>query len=271
MSSAVFRNPLKLSQRCLQSVLMRVRPAPLAVMLKKILGVGRMVIDTPHGKFWIDPITILGLDLSTRGVYETEMVKTLQKFLPAAGTFVDAGANEGYFTVLGAKLCGASGRVIAIEPQERLLPVIAENLRLNGLEFVRVLNIAVADQRGVAMLHLASDTNSGTTGLHREFKYYLPTQQVETQTLAQILDSESLGRVDVMKMDIEGFEYEAVLGSSEVFREHRVRVLALDLHPTILANRGKDISDISKMLAECGYSMSQEYGNTVWQAPSGAL
>ncbi len=268
MSEVVYRNPLTLSQRCLQSVLMRVRPAPIAALLKRALGIRRTVIDTPHGKFWIDPITILGSDLSNCGVYEKGMVRTLEKFLPKAGTFIDAGANEGYFTILGAKLCGPSGRVIAIEPQKRLLPVIAENLRLNGLEWARVLNVAIADRPGLATIHLAADTNSGATGLHREFRYRRPTQQVMTQTLAGILDSENIGGVDFIKMDIEGFEYEAVLGSRDVFRQHRVRVLALDLHPRILANRGKDISDITKMLAECGYAMSQEYGNTVWQSPT---
>jgi FkbM family methyltransferase len=266
MSNAMHRNPLTLYQRCLQNVLMRVRPAPLASLLKRVLGVGRTVVNTANGRFWVDPISNLGTALSRYGSYESGMQKVLEKYLSPGATFLDLGANEGYFTVMGAKQCGASGRVVAIEPQERLLPVIAENLRLNGV-WVSVLNVAVTDSPGVATIHLTPDMNTGASGLSRSAKYRVPTQPVETRTLAQLLDDEGLTHVDLMKVDIEGFEYEALLGSREVFRQHRVQVLALELHPTILANRNKDVGDIAKMLAECDYKMTDACGNTVWLAP----
>lgn len=195
------------------------------------------------------------------------MEKTLEKYLPSGATFVDLGANEGYFTVIGAKHCGSGGRVVAIEPQERLLPVISQNLRLNGVEWASVLNLAVTDKQGMVTIHLAADTNTGGSGLHRSARYRLPTQQVVARTLAQVLDDQRLAHVDLMKVDIEGFEYEAMLGSPKVFSQHRVRALAMELHPTILANRNKEIVDITKMLADCNYSMTNAFGNTVWLAP----
>jgi len=245
---------------------MRARPASLASLLKRVLGIGRTVIDTPQGRFWVDPISNLGIALTRHGSYESGMQKTLEKFLPSGATFVDLGANEGYFTVIGANECGPGGRVVAIEPQERLLPVIAENLRLNGVKWASVLNVAVTDSPGVVTLHLAPDINSGSSGLYRSAKYRLPTQQVAARKLAQVLDDERLAHVDLMKVDIEGFEYEALLGSPEVFRQHRVRALALELHPTILVERKKDITDITRMLAECSYRMTDAFGNTVWLA-----
>ena len=56
-----------------------------------------------------------------------------------------------------------------------------------------------------------------------------------------------------MKMDIEGFEYEAVLGSPDVFRQGLVEYFALELHPTILSRRGKQEKDIVDFLKDCGY------------------
>jgi hypothetical protein len=52
-----------------------------------------------------------------------------------------------------------------------------------------------------------------------------------------------------------------------VFERHQVGVLALDLHPVILADRGKAISDITDMLGACGYEMTTTHGKTVWLAP----
>ena len=138
MSTDVHLNPLSLYQRSLQSVLMRVRPAPLAVVLKKILGTGRTVVSTPSGKFWIDPVSLLGMALSRRGEHEPAMRETIERWLPLGGVFVDLGANEGYFSVLGALRCGANGRVLAIEPQQRLLPVITRNAELNGVGWVEI-------------------------------------------------------------------------------------------------------------------------------------
>jgi FkbM family methyltransferase len=264
MTDATHRNPLTVYQRGLQNILTRLRPAILASLVKRMLGVERTVVDTPNGRFWIDPVSNLGTALSRHGSYESGMLKVLETFLCPGSTFVDLGANEGYFTVIGAKLCGASGRVVAVEPQERLLPVIAENLRLNGVNWANVLNVAVTDTPGVATIQLTPDTNNGASGLHRATKYRLPTQPVATRTLAQVLNDEGLARVDLMKVDIEGFEYEALLGSPEVFAQHRVRALALELHPTILTKRNKDVADINKMLADNSYNITDRFANTVW-------
>jgi hypothetical protein len=87
------------------------------------------------------------------------------------------------------------------------------------------------------------------------------------QTLAQVLDAQSAPRIDLLKVDIEGFEFEALLGSSQVFEQRHVRALALELHPTLLAGRGKRAEDITEMLERCGYALSESFGNRVWLAP----
>jgi len=140
---------------------MRLRPAPIASALKRLLGTRRLRIETPHGIFWIDPLSLSGYVLSRTGQYEPDMERTFAEFLKPGSKFVDLGANEGYFTVLGAKICGPRGRVVAVEPQDRLLPVIEENLRLNGLEWVHVVQAAVSDKSGTATIHLSADVNCG--------------------------------------------------------------------------------------------------------------
>ena len=86
-------------------------------------------------------------------------------------------------------------------------------------------------------------------------------------TLEQVLDECQLQVVDLLKVDIEGHEYEAILGSPALFEKHRVRVLALELHPGILRSRGKDSQDIDRFLQKCGYQLEIRGGNTVWRCP----
>ena len=181
---------------------------------------------------------------------------------------VDLGANEGYFTLIGAQIVGSGGRVLAIEPQARLQAVVRENLRLNGVGNVKIANVAGSDRRGVAQMHLAADTNSGSSGLSKVVNYRLPVQDVEMRTLSDLLDQELSGRIDFMKVDIEGGESEAILGSPDLFRQHRVRVLALELHPRQLAERGKDPDDLVRFMNSCGYT-NDPAAPSVWIAPEG--
>lgn len=254
-------------QRFLQYALMRIRPSFIAAWLKPLLGVKRLAAETPQGTFWVDPVSVLGITLTNEGIYESGMIKTLKKFLHPGCCFVDLGANEGYFTVIGARLCGEAGRVIAIEPQHRLLPVIEENVRVNSVPNVSVVNVAVRAETSTVEMQLTPSTNNGGSGFGRLTRYRLPTQQVSMQTLAQVLDAQSAPRIDLLKVDIEGFEFEALLGSSQVFEQRRVRALALELHPTLLAGRGKRAEDITEMLERCGYALSESFGNRVWLAP----
>ena len=266
MTTTPHTNPLGWYPRLLQRVLMRVRPNLLAGVLKRWLRMRRTTVQTPHGSFHIDPVSLLGIALTQRGEHEPAMIATLQRYLSAGATFVDLGANEGYFTVLAARLCGAKGRVLAIEPQRRLLGVIDHNLRLNGLEGVQVVNAAISDKPGAATVYLTASTNTGGSGLHHHSKYPLPSEEVTALTLEQVLDQQGLATVDLMKVDIEGFEYEALLGSPRVFEQRRVKALALELHEAILAHRGKQAGDITAMLERAGYQRTSTAGNEVWLA-----
>ena len=88
------------TERALQSVLMRLRPAILASVLKRIMRSERTVVETPRGKFWIDAFSNFGCAITHVGEYQTGMIDVLEKRLAQGSIFVDLGANEGYFTTL---------------------------------------------------------------------------------------------------------------------------------------------------------------------------
>ena len=92
-------------------ILRSLRPAWVAVMVKRALRIRRVVVDTPQGSFWLDPVSNLAGAISGGGFFEPAMQMTLAEFLGAGKLFVDLGANEGYFTVLAAKLIGPSAPV----------------------------------------------------------------------------------------------------------------------------------------------------------------
>jgi FkbM family methyltransferase len=244
-------------------LLMRVRPAPLAAMLKKILGVQRLVAPTVEGTFWVDPASYQGLRVLESGVYEPEMLATLRRFLKPGDIFADVGANEGYFSVVASRLVGPAGRVLAVEPQKRLEPVLRRNFELNHSSNVTLVAAAVSDRPGESQIHLTPGMNNSASSLMQPTRYPLARQTVRTATLAEILREAGIERCALLKIDIEGWEYEAVLGSRSLFAEGRVAAIALELHPHLLAARGLDGGDITRFLADCGYRAVPEFENLV--------
>jgi FkbM family methyltransferase len=233
--------------------LLKIRPAPLAVALKMILRVRRVCLATQTGEFWVDPASVLGDSLITQGEYEPELGLSMRRLLGEGRTFVDVGANEGYFSVMGSKLVGTAGRVLAIEPQPRLFDVLHANLRMNMCNNVVVAANAVADRNGFVELNLAPSTNNGSSGVFRKTRYPGRKQRVPAFTLDSLFETHGLDACDFLKMDIEGFELEALQGADRLLREKRIRAMNVDDHPSILASRGLALDCVSAMLFEYGY------------------
>jgi FkbM family methyltransferase len=256
-----------IKNQLLQKILLRVRPAALGSLLKNGLRVRRTVIATDAGKFYVDPVSGFGA-LLVQGSYEPGLLMVLQSLLKPGSTFVDLGANEGYFSVIASELVGNDGIVIAVEPQSRLREILAKNFELNDVRNVRIIHAAISNYRGTGTLHLSPDTNTGSTGLSRSTAYRNKQETTGIITLTELLSNLGIAQVDLMKIDIEGFEYEAVLGSPELFREGRVKAIALEVHAGALATRGHAAEEIVTFLRDCGYRMDLRFehtkSNCVW-------
>jgi FkbM family methyltransferase len=242
-------------------LLRRVRPQPLAAWIKSCLPFGREDVATREGLFHLDCFNLLGYSVIRNGIFEPATVAMIRAMLPEGGVFVDLGANEGYFTVIGSRTVGPRGRVLAVEPQARLQAVIAANLELNHCGNVEVSSVAVSDTPGTRRLFLTSEMATGGSGFQRATRYQLPSNEVLAMTFGEILERYRLERCDLVKMDIEGAEWEAIFGSPQLFREQRIKALALSLHPTQLAATGHSATEILDFLKECGYTPHPEFGS----------
>jgi FkbM family methyltransferase len=241
----------------LNCTLRGVRLAALARAIHSVLGAERRVMETPVGRMFLDPVFGIGGSIAGTGSFEPQMERTLSNELQYGMTFIDLGANEGYFTLQRARLVGPTGLVFAVEPQKQTYPGHRTKPGVERSQQRYVVNAAISDLEGSRTSYLPPEpAHAGFT---------LPTQQVKTITLANLFAQCGIENVDVMKVDIEGAEYEAILGSREIFNEHLVKVLALDLHLTQLGNARTD--KLIAFVEGCGYRLDTRYRNTVWRAP----
>lgn len=126
-------------------------------------------------------------------------------WLPPGGTFVDVGANAGFYTVHGAACVGPAGRVLAIEPGAIVRARLTDTLTLNDLHAtVTIAPVAAGAAEGIA--HLSEDArNLGASHLGEA------GTEVPVKPLLNILSGAGLSRVDVLKIDIEGHEDQALI------------------------------------------------------------
>ena len=127
-------------------------------------------------------------------------------------TFVDVGANIGYYTLMAARLVGRAGVVHAFEPHAPMRHKLEENVRRNGFENVVLHPEALARETGeVTFYATAWDANQGISSI-------LPgagrtaVRKVPSLTLDDFLAGLGPSPVDLIKMDIEGAEIFAIQG-----------------------------------------------------------
>lgn len=127
-------------------------------------------------------------------------------------TIVDVGAAIGEFTVIAAKTA-AQGRVYAIEPNPDSVALLRQNLKANHLNNVEIIENGLWHETSLQTLNLINDEPLQAITRHSELM--LPGQiQIETQTLASFISEHQLKRIDLLKSDSEGAEYDFLLTSS---------------------------------------------------------
>ncbi|MEE8453782.1 MAG: FkbM family methyltransferase [Limibaculum sp.] len=147
--------------------------------------------------------------------------KALVKRLKPGGVFVDAGAHIGAITVLGARLVGSHGRVVAIEMVPDTARRLRDHLELNGLGWVSVVEGALSDIGGQDIVAKMPPGLAGQASIVRTAfaKDEFIEVHVKTTTLDHVV--EDLPRLDVLKVDLEGAEALAFDGGRETLSRTR--------------------------------------------------
>lgn len=233
--------------------ILKIRPAILGFLLKTIIPFRRRMVKTPYGDFKVDIVSNFGYKLLKTKTYEEGTINILRKNIKLGDVFVDLGANEGFFTVIGSKLVG-EGRVVSIEPLLKLNKIITQNVELNDCKNVTLAPVAVSNKIGKDFFYVYPNINTGASSLILPTSYFLRKIKVRTITLKALFDEFGLDHADLIKIDIEGGEYNAIFGSEELFRKKIIRKIVLELHPKLLAKQGKSTGQIIQFLTDCGYS-----------------
>ena len=155
------------------------------------------------------------LEMRKGKYYEQSTTFAMLQNLKLGGTFVDVGANNGYYTLIAARAVGSSGEVIAIEPSPSAFARLERNVRINGLSNVELRRLATSNYMGKAKLFLSNVEDGRNSLVGSRLLHSESYVEVDATTLDAIVRNRT---IDLLKIDAEGSELAALQGMDGLIR-----------------------------------------------------
>ena len=191
----------------------------------------------------------IGASIATYGEWAEEELFFLSTFLDRGATVLDVGAHIGTHSLAFARFAGCEGRVVAIDAQERAYQLLVLNAALNGFPQVTCIRALVGKESG---LRFVAPQDPRETDLGAVPFYNLSAASPDAPFLSPLpmitVDDMALPRCDLLKIDIEGMEFDALLGSIETIRRH-LPVIYFE------QTRAENFSATFGFLDEAGYQL----------------
>jgi FkbM family methyltransferase len=226
----------------------RRRLSPLYSVFLNCLTAGRGFPADINGQvFRIDP----RFRWSVWHAYERAVAAYLSSQVKPGQCCFDVGANIGIYVLQLARWSAPDGRIVAFEPNPATLRVLHKHVEMNGLESrVTVVPLAAGSHPGQAPLY-DSEAGSGLSRLgapHADLGVPVEPMQVPLTTIDHYCRETGIVP-DWILIDVEGYEYEVLLGAAETLRRHRPRVL-VELHAQVSSETSRAAGQ--RLLSELG-------------------
>ncbi|MBM3643891.1 MAG: FkbM family methyltransferase [Alphaproteobacteria bacterium] len=208
-------------------------------------------------------LTSLGDDQSlclwVCGSFEPNEFAFLDRVLEPNMIVVDAGANQGLYSVFAGKRVGSGGRVIAFEPSRRDCEMLRSNVAHNSLGNVEVIPTALGDTMGNGILHIADGEHAGqnTFGVFAwEGTQERSVENVPVTTLDSEVERLDLRRLDFLKIDVEGAEVALLRGARRSLERFKPTIL-VEVNPRTLSGMGESVQTLVEALVQLGYTLER--------------
>jgi len=191
------------------------------------------------------------------GGFEQDELTFLQKFLRPGDCFVDIGANIGIFTIIAASRVGKTGKVISFEPSTRTYHRLEANIKLNCFDNVIYHHLGVSDTETELNLTIS---NEG----YDAWNSFSKLKKGKTQSSENVKcicwdhyarDNKLIGKVDLMKIDVEGWETYVLRGAKTAFSSDDAPVLLVEFTEENAIAADTTCAQLYDLLISYGYTM----------------
>jgi len=191
--------------------------------------------------------------------FEPEDVAVFRTFIKPNSIVLDVGANIGQYALLASKLMGETGQVYAFEPSPEVYPKLQHHVQLNEFSNIEVITCAVAAKSGSMEFYPANEQgNQGVGSLIPADDYRAQIRStasidVDVVSLDAFCESRDITHVDMLKIDVEGFDLEVLKGAEALMKNNPNLVIMSEVEPINLAQLGATAADFYGFMKERGF------------------
>jgi FkbM family methyltransferase len=230
---------------------------------------GHVLATTTWGaRLEVDARDPCGRKIYFFGIWEPNLTTWIRKRLQPGDTFIDVGANIGYYSALASRLVFPAGRVVAVEAIPRTFDVLVRNLRANCCQNVRAINRAASDREERLTFYVSANVICGTSTIYqdRANQHGHNEQQctVDAAPLCSMLASEEIARTRIVKIDVEGAEGKAIHGLEPFFGGRRDIEFAVEVQTATF----DEVTSFFKHRGFHAYHMPNDYSAEAYICPS---
>ncbi len=189
--------------------------------------------------------------------YEKENFDFVKSSLKQGSVVFDIGAHMGFFANITAQITGDSGKVYAFEPTPSTYEMLQKMcISNNNKHRVIAVNSAIGKQEGSVQFYISTDKIDNTNSAlgYRDSSSHKPIE-IPLTSIDTFVQKNNITKIDFIKIDVEGFEYDAVLGGINTFKNLKPNVI-LAIHPKIIAEKGDKLEDIYDAVHNCNFNIT---------------
>ncbi len=192
----------------------------------------------------------------SNGTYEDEINKLIRISLKADENAIDVGGNIGLQSIRMSQSVGRTGKVLAFEPLRHLREKFTKNIGLNKAENITLLPFALSSEETEADFIVDKKLwNQGTFSLGNKIGAG-DKERIIIKKGDGIPEIQSLGSLSLIKIDVEGFEFQVIRGLLTTIEKHRPRII-FEYDENYWRDNGQDINDCYLLLKSLNYTLYQ--------------
>ncbi len=226
-------------------------------LLKMTGNQSKAFIKTLHNglKMKLHPQEHIQRQIFWYGYYEKDQVLCFESFLKPGMTVADIGANAGYYSLIASPKI-LSGRVYSFEPSPLSYKELKENITLNKISNIIPINMGISSLTTESSFYISNADNTGMSGLTRAGNFSGSVETIQLTTLDEFVRKEEIDKIDIIKMDIEGAEVQALMGMQNTIAMHRPIIFA-EVCQELLTRFNNTVNEIYVLMKAKDYKAYQ--------------
>jgi FkbM family methyltransferase len=228
-----------------------------------LLGLGTQCQVTRDGlRYDLDLSQAIDLTIFLLGRFEPPTVSALRRYVKPGATALDIGANIGAHTLQLARVVGPQGRVLSFEPTAFAFAKLRRNLQLNPqiASQVTTLQCFLTREDGNPLPQSVYSSWSLPRSAEAHEKHLgllMATAGARGAALDRVLAEHAIERVDLVKLDVDGFECDVLAGASNMIRRDRP-TFVMEIMPYGLVEQGASLAQLLNFFIPFGYRLYDE-------------